>query len=108
MELGKLAIAVPYHNYSEPEIDVLADIWVQDLQALTDEEFRARVQEHRRTSKWWPSAAELLEQGPALESKQRPELQLPEQHDLTEQQIERNKAKVGEILEMLKSKQVRG
>lgn len=104
LELDKLTIAYPYPERGDAELDVLAQMWSEDLGGMPDHEFRERIREHRRSSKWFPTSADLL----AIELSAPPEntrhQALPPTEGMVKEQAEKNKRQVGKILDMLKHK----
>ncbi len=84
------------------EMKVLADIWQTDLQDVSDDDLRAAIQKHRRTSEFFPTIAELFkimaEWGRERERQQR---YLPEDtgpSEITEEQAAENLQRVRRLL----------
>lgn len=103
--MAKLVIAFPQAGYNDIELDVLADMWAEDLEDMSDQEFLARVKEYRKSSRWFPTSSELLAINLA-EAHPPEHKELPEKpQNFTDEDIEKNKARVGKILDMLKHKQ---
>lgn len=88
------------------EIDVLAGMWLEDLEDLTDQEVRQAVRMHRKQSTYFPTSAEirnLCEQSRGMHSHGRNEL--PERpSQISEAERLRNKERAGKILRLLSGK----
>jgi hypothetical protein len=59
-ELDKLSIAYPYPERADAELDALAEMWAEDLDGMTDQELMARIRQHRKTSRWFPTVADIM------------------------------------------------
>ena len=106
-ELTKLSIAYPAAKRGADEVDVLVDVWGEDLEGLADDEFKEAVKEARRHSTFFPTSADVLRHADTLRSK-------PQQHSgatelpqtpskITEEEREQNKRRAREIREMVAS-----
>lgn len=58
-ELMKLAVYYPQTRLSQAEIDVLCTLWMEDLAEIGDADFIAAVAAVRRTSRFFPTPAEV-------------------------------------------------
>ena len=58
-ELIKLSIAYPAARYSTAEIEVLTDMWSEDMEDMDMDEIRASIRRHRQTSIYFPTSAEI-------------------------------------------------
>ena len=100
-ELTKLSIAYPAAKRGSDEVEVLADMWVEDLEGVSDEELRTAIKQVRQNSAYFPTSAQVLrhvekarrqpvKHSGALELTQRP-------RRLSDEERERGKRKVQEI-----------
>lgn len=100
MELIKLRAAYPYPDRSVEEMRVLADVWMEDFERVTDEALQASIKEHRRKSQFWPTVAELMDRA-SWETRIRPHKELPEPEGFNEEvtagNLIRVKALVNEV-----------
>ena len=60
-EVAKLSIFYPYPQRGAEELEVLSTMWMKDLAELSNEEFCAAVAHWRRSERYWPTSADLLE-----------------------------------------------
>ena len=102
-ELTKLSIAYPAAKRGADEVDVLVDVWGEDLEGLADDEFKEAVKEARRHSTFFPTSADILRHADDLRSKPREHsgaTELPQTPSrLTKEERERNKQRAREIRE---------
>lgn len=102
--MAKLVIAFPQAGYNDIELDVLADMWAEDMEGMSDNEFMARVKEYRKKSRFFPTSNDILsvDLSTANPSEHKALPKIPKQ--LSEREVEKNKQEVGKILDMLKHK----
>ena len=103
-EVAKLSIAYPYPERGDAELEVLTDMWVEDFEGMSDGEFVERVKAHRRRSRFFPTSHDLL--SIELEwTRPHAHKELPAQPtQLSDQEVAKNKEKVGKLLKILESK----
>ena len=102
-ELTKLSINYPAAKRGADEVDVLVDVWADDLEDLGDAEFKDAVKQARKHSTFFPTSADVLKHAEEMRSK-------PQQHSgatelpqtpsrISEEERERNKQRAREIRE---------
>jgi hypothetical protein len=109
-ELTKLAIAYPAAKRSMAEIEILADMWGEDLDDFSEREICQAVREHRKHSAFFPTSAEIRGHCEQIMRMRVPEqAQLPEQpSQLSEAERARNKERAGRIVRMLSREKAMG
>lgn len=45
----------------QAELEAIAHVWAHDLSGMENDDFSNAVQEHRKTSRYWPSPADILQ-----------------------------------------------
>lgn len=60
-QLALLAVVYPTSRRSEEELLVLARVWAEDMARLTDPELEDAVRRVRRTARFFPTPAEVLD-----------------------------------------------
>lgn len=60
-ELEKLTIYYHQTKRSKAEIEILAEMWVEDMANLTDERFLNAVKAHRQSSEYFPTGKNIIE-----------------------------------------------
>lgn len=102
-ELTKLSIAYPAAKRGADEVDVLVDVWADDLEDLGDDEFKEAIKQARKHSTFFPTSADVLRHADDLRSKPRQHSgaqELPQTpSNISEEERERNKQKAREIRE---------
>ncbi len=105
-ELMKLTIAFPYPERGDAELKILADMWAEDLEELSDQDLQHRIREYRKSNKFFPTSSDILSLQPA--PRYHEQRALPEQpRRLTEEDIERNKRGIKKILRLFEDKRIR-
>jgi hypothetical protein len=109
-ELTKLAIAYPAAKRSMAEIEILADMWGEDLEDFSEREICQAVREHRKHSAFFPTSAEIRGHCEQIIRMRLPEQsQLPEQPtQLSEAERARYKEQAGRIIRMLSREKAMG
>ena len=99
-EITKLSLCYPMAKYSNDEIDILAGIWIDDLENTDLDVFQEAIKKHRKTSEYFPTIKNLMDHCQAIHNERfrnTPRLQEPEL-DLTPEQVAENIKKVREII----------
>lgn len=79
MELKRLSFAYPNSPKLDDELVILADLWVEDLGHLPEQDFLEAIRRHRKQSRFFPTPSELLEHYRwIVEERARNRLALPE------------------------------
>ena len=109
-ELTKLAIAYPAAKRSMAEVEILADMWAEDLDDFSDREICRAVREHRKHSAYFPTSAEIRIQCEQIRRTRLPQQsQLPVRPtQLSEAERARNKERAGKIIRMLTREKAMG
>lgn len=92
------------------EIEILADMWCEDLEEFSEREICQAVREHRKQSAFFPTSAEIRGQCEQIRRILLPEhIQLPERpSQLSEDERARNKEQAGKIIRMLSREKAMG
>ena len=92
------------------EIEVLADMWLEDLDDFSLGEISQAVRKHRKLSSFFPTSAEIRELCEYIRRESVPTFSnLPQQpKQISEAERRRNKEQVGKILQMLSRDKVMG
>ncbi len=103
-EIYKLSIFYPYPERGDVELDVLADMWVEDLKEISDRLLIEKISEHRKSSRFFPTTSDILS-AQVVVPIHSGQVELP-QHpsNLTDADLERNKKNVDRILKLLNEK----
>ena len=106
-ELTKLSIAYPAAKRGADEVDVLVDVWAEDMESLGDEEFREAVKQARKCSTFFPTSADILKHAEEMRSKWQKHsgaTELPETPSrISEEERKRGQQRAREIREMVAS-----
>jgi hypothetical protein len=98
----RLSLVYPVPQRGADELQELAKIWNQDMAGISDTEFVEAIQEHRRSSQWWPTVSEIVQR--CEEQKKRAQRQrqfLPEDTGpvgLSDHERKRNQERVRALL----------
>lgn len=98
-ELARLAVYYPQAKRSPDEIEILTDMWEEDIGHLAPDRFRECINIHRKRSSFFPVCADLLAINNEINNSPKGFISLPEV-DFTPEEIQANK----EGLENLKKK----
>lgn len=100
-ELIRLCLVYPNPPRGTDELRELAKIWHQDID-MTDADLLAAIQDHRRSSPWFPTVHDVIVAHRERCKKRTRETQLlPEDtgpRGITEEEAARNRARVRELL----------
>lgn len=102
-ELVKLALIYQNPPKGADELEEIALIWLEDMAHVPNEDLVDAIRCHRRTSKFFPCPADILEhRRRTIEARERDRFFLPEDtgpRDLSDAQRTENQKKVRELLE---------
>ena len=91
--LTMLATVYPSAGYMKAQLQILAGVWLEDLSGFSPEDVREAVRQHRRTSNFFPTPAQIVTLCKSIEDKRHLENArhaLPEFTGFSEEQVARN------------------
>ena len=99
-ELTKLSLCYPATKYSSDEVRIMAGMWVESFENISDDVFVDACRLHREGSHWFPTVKEILDRCKDVwAARQRATLALPEpEPNLSPEQIKVNVEKIRRIV----------
>lgn len=106
-----LKLHVYYHmiKRSIEEVEILAEMWLEDLENISADVFKDACKLHRKASQFMPTGKDILDRcADVWEERQRNIKKLPEPiPDLTPEQIKENADRVRKVIKDIKLPEVK-
>ena len=99
-EIIRLRAAYPTPARSVEELKVLAELWMEDLEFMSDETVRGAIRDQRRKSQYWPTVAEIIENAPFVEARTA-SIEWQRRNALTDEEIAKNREQVRLLIEKI-------
>lgn len=103
--LTRLAVYYPQAKRSPGEIEILTDMWEEDMGNMARDRFKECIRIHRKRSSFFPVCADLLLINNELNNSPKGFISLPP-IDLTPEEIESNKEGLRKLKERFSMKSI--
>jgi len=97
----KLSLCYPSTRYSNDEIEIMAEMWVESFENISEDVFIDACRLHRGGSHWFPTIVEILDRCKDVWNARHREIKMlsePEPN-LTQEQINENIRKIRRIVQ---------